>query len=1435
MDAHQNDEPTDYSWGSNFLEFIHYVERYRIPTVDPLVADPRRRWEAAVGTLGKGGQYVVDRTYNNQRYPNKKDLRAESNTVYKRIIWSRQQQERDSVHQTSQLAAFAKEVRALGYLQSSPHIIRLMGVAWEKDDHAQISPVLALEYAQHNSLAQFLMEKDNGAITWPEKKRLIGEIAEGIYHIHDAGFVWGDCKPENVLIAQSEDDPKSFSAKISDFGLSVYGGSEEAEFSGFSEPWISPEARTAVGMTALMQSEIYSMGLVFWAILLDGQPFQQSRWGPETQLVVDGDGFVTNADVMRLSKSGELRGIAIESFALAVSSSIPEIEIQFFGDILRRCLMIEPHTRPEARELNELLHRNPRPASLGKFTPDNRYGQFDMNWLITNFGPTTRLHEIGVKIFQDLKIMARGHALKYTTYQSGLCLATGFGCDRNLHAAVREISRSASLGHEPAERVLLPLQQLVKELAVDQSSLDLTADAPLIDLWDDFTSYQHDPGDDSRAAPQHPSTESSNLEITPYSTKGKEKASVKYPLHAAAVQNDLANIAYLLSECKHDIDQQDNNGCTALFCAASHGQHESFGALLRAGADLKKTDDQGRSILHAVAVGHGKSLDNMIKFLGKDPFYEQLKEKDLNDTVAANVSSCQSGAECVSGTALECAVDSHNLEAVEFLLELGSDPSVSHSGSSALHRATSRHDYDILSRLLKDLPTEALMRFDLDGRSPLACGIQHTNLFARLLFTTDDDNAFKKILRTISNQNHDLTRLNIVLENGESAVYYSVKSENIGRELIEIFWIWNWDDISSNVIPSPTGPNGWSAFRRALYCKSTSAFELLCSGIGPEVFRAIICEVSLDGLSMLHELAFLPDRLAVSFFQSMVDHAKRHNVRLVQSRLRPRGSRPRMTPFQLAVICGNIELADSYIANNFANPLHGLEKSRFLASAIMYPCQDPDILSTWLSQVLDDPIVQSMRKFPHPTGIERSLRYLLAHEEVWWKVARKNNGFSVMFSSGPNFDNNSEHDPFLSWTPTYLTAMNFDAQGAQDPAVERYGTDGAFDNNTFGWGHRLRHTLDYGSFLLCSNQNAQQTTLHGHPYVTALDLGLNVALTSIYKSHALQNFKILLEHFKGPIYCNFPYHQYLPTGRTRFMHLRRRETLLHRAVRYKHVEAIRSLIKADADIHMANNQWQTPLHVARLIEINRDPDARGNRGMFLGRIGFRNAPAVPISTTLEDPPAKQIRSILEKELMKSSLITSPWFRGLREVKWPWDDYETDDLGLRFVLFHLTTFVLVVSTVTLIMRLFMFWPYIFHGIAGALSYGLDALFELRDCYLGSLRNGTNPHVVCTTGRYDLAPLDLPMILPAFQDHLSKVIDLFDECYDNSTNAKFASSSAESDDGKDETLLPGCDDDVFDSDTWGRSVGDLDKLMYKFLEKECKCKCSWFGKPSMNFPI
>jgi hypothetical protein len=272
----------------------------------------------------------------------------------------------------------------------------------------------------------------------------------------------------------------------------------------------------------------------------------------------------------------------------------------------------------------------------------------------------------------------------------------------------------------------------------------------------------------------------------------------------------------------------------------------------------------------------------------------------------------------------------------------------------------------------------------------------------------------------------------------------------------------------------------------------------------------------------------------------------------------------------------------------------------------------------------------------------------------------------------------------------------------------------------------------------------------------------------------------------------------------KWIHLRRRETTLHRAVRLGKVEIVRRLIEKGADCHMANTRWQTPLHLARLIDQGKNFPAHSNHESFLGRISLGVLHAVPIVDDLDDAPCKQIRSKLEHEAV--STILQPWhyFRAIREVKWSWDDYETDDLGVRFVLFNFALLALAMGLLTLVVHLQSFFPYLLFGLTQPLKLLADTLLEVRDCYVGSLANASDPHTVCTgiPGRWALAPLDLQQLGPALDHQFQLMLNVIAGCYDNATNVTVAKTHGANDSDQDEPLFPGCGEEDFENNIGNR---------------------------------
>lgn len=98
--------------------------------------------------------------------------------------------------------------------------------------------------------------------------RLIDQIASALHAAHQEGVVHQDIKPENILL------DKDKNAYLTDFGIAkdiASGSSGERDVYG-SPAYISPEH--AMGTVVTPRSDIYSFGLLAFALLVGKSPFQ---------------------------------------------------------------------------------------------------------------------------------------------------------------------------------------------------------------------------------------------------------------------------------------------------------------------------------------------------------------------------------------------------------------------------------------------------------------------------------------------------------------------------------------------------------------------------------------------------------------------------------------------------------------------------------------------------------------------------------------------------------------------------------------------------------------------------------------------------------------------------------------------------------------------------------------------------------------------------------------------------------------------------------------------------------------------------------------------------------------------------------------------------------------------------------------------------------
>jgi hypothetical protein len=228
------------------------------------------------------------------------------------------------------LARFKHEAHAVAQLRH-PGIVAIYDFGQEGDCF-----YLAMEYLSGGSLQHKLTEA--GRLPPAEAVAIATQVAEGLHHAHEKGFVHRDIKPSNILLSETGD------AVIADFGIvkalrSAKLTRTAAAGMGTSE-YMSPEQSGGGEVDA--RSDLYSLGAVLYEALTGSVPF-----GGEPAAVVHSHMYDPPAPPSRLN---------------------PEIEPPL-EEVVLRLLAKKPSERfAGALELAEALRALDRPPSPAKTT-----------------------------------------------------------------------------------------------------------------------------------------------------------------------------------------------------------------------------------------------------------------------------------------------------------------------------------------------------------------------------------------------------------------------------------------------------------------------------------------------------------------------------------------------------------------------------------------------------------------------------------------------------------------------------------------------------------------------------------------------------------------------------------------------------------------------------------------------------------------------------------------------------------------------------------------------------------------------------------------------------------------------------------------------------------------------------------------------------------
>lgn len=166
----------------------------------------------------------------------------------------------DMMKDSKNIVRFQRECIAVASL-NSPYIVRVYG-----QGTIEGRPYMVNEYVRGETLRDRLIFTAVHHLSLLEACEVMLQLTEGVQYIHEHGIVHRDIKPDNLFYLSDG------SVKISDFGISTEIG-EKAKGDAVSGTVYYCAPEILMGQASTPLSDIYSMGIVFYEILVGKVPF----------------------------------------------------------------------------------------------------------------------------------------------------------------------------------------------------------------------------------------------------------------------------------------------------------------------------------------------------------------------------------------------------------------------------------------------------------------------------------------------------------------------------------------------------------------------------------------------------------------------------------------------------------------------------------------------------------------------------------------------------------------------------------------------------------------------------------------------------------------------------------------------------------------------------------------------------------------------------------------------------------------------------------------------------------------------------------------------------------------------------------------------------------------------------------------------------------
>lgn len=165
----------------------------------------------------------------------------------------------------------------IGAQFTHPNIVKVIDITTDKEGYTYI----IMEYVSRGGIdengyplpAYTLDEYIKKAMSETEAVAMFKKICEGLAYAHKQGIIHRDLKPSNILIGEYEQ------VKISDFGIAktLEEGAKETKMSFRVGTYAYMAPEQIVDGIAGFQSDIYSMGMLFYEMLTQKYPYKITR------------------------------------------------------------------------------------------------------------------------------------------------------------------------------------------------------------------------------------------------------------------------------------------------------------------------------------------------------------------------------------------------------------------------------------------------------------------------------------------------------------------------------------------------------------------------------------------------------------------------------------------------------------------------------------------------------------------------------------------------------------------------------------------------------------------------------------------------------------------------------------------------------------------------------------------------------------------------------------------------------------------------------------------------------------------------------------------------------------------------------------------------------------------------------------------------------